>query len=83
MADFSISAARETLEKVFTQGDITVGTSSPGAGAMELRIDRTSSGNLTVEQIILGLEKMRNYFLTNGYLYSTAVAASTNISDTD
>lgn len=83
MADFSISATRDTLEQIFTQGDITVGTLAPGAGAVELRIDRTSSGNMTVKEILLALEKFQNYFLTNGYLYSTAPAASTNISEND
>jgi hypothetical protein len=83
MADFSISATRDTLEQIFTQGDITVGTQSPNAGAVELRIDRTSSGHLTVKEILLALEKFENYFLTNGFLYSTAPGASTNISEND
>lgn len=72
MADFSISITRETARTVFTQADITVGTSSPGAGAVELRIDRTSSGDITVMDILMALEKFESYFLTNGFLYSTS-----------
>ena len=54
----SISASKTVGQ---TEFQITAGTSAPGAGDMEFRVDLTklTGGNWTVEQF---LDELKNYF---------------------
>lgn len=57
----------------FKMSDITVGTSAPGAGDIELRFNvlDTNSKNMNDKDLILALEAFRRWLLTNG---GTAIA---------
>lgn len=57
----------------FKMSDITVGTSAPGAGDIELRFNvlDTNSKNMNDKDLVIALEAFRRWLLTNG---GTAIA---------
>lgn len=72
MADFSISVTREAANR-WTPGrsDVTIGTSSPGSGDIELRINRTTAGDITLMDILNAIEKIE-YYLQQHWFDNTA-----------
>jgi len=64
MADFSISITKDQAATISVH-DITEGTSAPGAGQIELRLDMTTVP-VTRRDILLALEKFAAYFSNLG-----------------
>lgn len=70
MANVSFSLDQEGTLEAADGSDITEGTSAPGAGALEVRIDSSKITNLV--QLNEGLEKIYRFAADN--LFSTSMA---------